>query len=68
MIVSTLQLKVISADVGKCECELTVEESHTNRFGSLHGGVTALLVDNVSTYAILASDSHPGVSVDLNVT
>ena len=61
-------MKVVSADKGRCEVEIAVDESHLNRMGFLHGGMTATLVDNVSTLAIISNDSHPGVSVDMNVT
>ncbi|KAG7250022.1 hypothetical protein CRUP_037006 [Coryphaenoides rupestris] len=54
---------------GKVVCELRVEEEHTNRGGTLHGGLTATLVDIVSTTAIMCSErGAPGVSVDMNIT
>ena len=58
----------MSASKGQCVCEITVEESHLNGFDTLHGGMTATLVDNVSTLAILSNESHPGVSVDMNIS
>ena len=62
------QLEVVSAMPGKCTCELTVDESHLNRGGTMHGGFTATLVDNTSTLAIMTADKPPGVSVDMNIT
>jgi len=47
---------------------MTVEESHLNKMGNLHGGMTAMLVDSVSTLAIVSSECHPGVSVDMNIS
>lgn len=48
---------------------MTVEESHLNVNGTLHGGFTATLVDSISTLAIIsADDSKPGVSVDMNIS
>ena len=44
---------------------------HTNRGGSLHGGFTATLVDQMSTLALLThSDENlaAGVSIELNVS
>jgi len=64
----TAQLEVVSAMPGKCTCELTVDESHLNRGGTMHGGFTATLVDNVSTLAIMTADKPPGVSTDMNIT
>lgn len=59
----------MSAVPGKVVCEMKVEEEHTNRGGTLHGGLTATLVDVISTMAIMNSDrGAPGVSVDMNIT
>ncbi|XP_053104296.1 acyl-coenzyme A thioesterase 13 [Hemicordylus capensis] len=63
------KMTVLSASPGKVICELKVEEEHTNRGGTLHGGLTATLVDVVSTAALLYSErGAPGVSVDMNIT
>uniref|UniRef100_A0A3B4BIE3 Acyl-coenzyme A thioesterase 13 n=1 Tax=Periophthalmus magnuspinnatus TaxID=409849 RepID=A0A3B4BIE3_9GOBI len=62
-------LNVLSASPGKVVCEMQVAEEHTNRGGTLHGGMTATLVDVISTLAIMYSErSAPGVSVDMNIT
>lgn len=64
-----LQVDILSASPGKVVCEMRVEEEHTNRGGTLHGGLTATLVDVVSTMAIMYSErGAPGVSVDMNIT
>ena len=48
------------------ECSLTVTPSLTNNYGTLHGGVTATLVDVVGTLALLGRDPlRPGVSVEM---
>lgn len=63
------QVDVLSASPGKVVCEMRVEEEHTNRGGTLHGGLTATLVDVISTLAIMYSErGSPGVSVDMNIT
>ncbi|AWP21644.1 putative acyl-coenzyme A thioesterase 13 isoform 2 [Scophthalmus maximus] len=55
--------------LSKVVCEMRVEEEHTNRLGTLHGGMTATLVDVISTVAIMHSErGSPGVSVDMNIT
>ncbi|MGH0129355.1 UNVERIFIED_CONTAM: hypothetical protein FKN15_051242 [Acipenser sinensis] len=60
---------LVSASPGKVVCELKVEEEHTNRGGTLHGGLTATLVDVISTTALLYTErGAPGVSVDMNIT
>uniref|UniRef100_A0A3Q4MQ83 Acyl-coenzyme A thioesterase 13 n=2 Tax=Neolamprologus brichardi TaxID=32507 RepID=A0A3Q4MQ83_NEOBR len=63
------KVDILSASPGKVVCEMRVEEEHTNRGGTLHGGLTATLVDIVSTMAIMYSErGAPGVSVDMNIT
>lgn len=63
------QVDLLSASPGKVVCEMRVEEEHTNRGGTLHGGLTATLVDVISTMAIMYSErGAPGVSVDMNIT
>ncbi|NWX04515.1 ACO13 thioesterase, partial [Caloenas nicobarica] len=63
------KVKLLSATPGKIVCEMKVEEEHTNRFGTLHGGLTATLVDVVSTTALIYTErAAPGVSVDMNIT
>ncbi|XP_073487263.1 acyl-coenzyme A thioesterase 13 [Aquarana catesbeiana] len=63
------KLQIVSASPGKLVCEMKVDEDHTNRGGTLHGGLTATLVDMVSTVALLNTDrGAPGVSVDMNIT
>ncbi|CAJ1083483.1 acyl-coenzyme A thioesterase 13 [Xyrichtys novacula] len=63
------KVNILSASPGKVVCEMRVEEEHTNRGGTLHGGMTATLVDVISTVAIMNSErGAPGVSVDMNIT
>lgn len=63
------QVDVLSTSPGKVVCEMRVEPEHTNRGGTLHGGLTATLVDVISTLAIMNSErGAPGVSVDMNIT
>ena len=63
------QMNIIEAGGGRCICELKVDEEHQNRGGMLHGGMTATLVDVVSTAALMSNDNTgPGVSVDMNVS
>ncbi|XP_015673874.1 acyl-coenzyme A thioesterase 13 [Protobothrops mucrosquamatus] len=63
------KMKVVSANPGKVVCEMKIEEQHTNRGGTLHGGLTATLVDIVSTAALIYTErGAPGVSVDMNIT
>ncbi|KAM9100136.1 acyl-coenzyme A thioesterase 13 isoform X1 [Sarcophilus harrisii] len=63
------KVNILSTSPGKVVCEMKVEEQHTNRMGTLHGGLTATLVDVVSTVALMNTESgKPGVSVDMNIT
>lgn len=63
------KLKIISLESGKCTAELKVEEEHCNLLGSLHGGVSATIVDSVSTYALASHKfgAMPHVSVNINM-
>ncbi|XP_034254874.1 acyl-coenzyme A thioesterase 13-like [Thrips palmi] len=64
------KLKVVSGGNGKCVAEMKVEEEHQNYGGTLHGGMTATLVDIVSTLGMLTHEKvqSPGVTVDLHVS
>jgi len=60
---------IISGGNGKCVAEMKVEEQHTNKGGTLHGGLSASLVDMVSTLALLTHERQaPGVSVNIGVS
>ncbi|XP_002735754.1 acyl-coenzyme A thioesterase 13-like [Saccoglossus kowalevskii] len=58
----------VAGTPGKCKFSLKVDEGHLNTGGTLHGGLTATLVDSLTTAAIMTAGGSPGVSVDLNVT
>ncbi|XP_078544077.1 acyl-coenzyme A thioesterase 13 [Lissotriton helveticus] len=63
------KVDLVSASPGKVVCEMRVEEEHTNKLGTLHGGMTATLIDVVSTAALAFTERGiPGVSVDMNIT
>ncbi|XP_076864770.1 acyl-coenzyme A thioesterase 13 [Brachyhypopomus gauderio] len=63
------KVELVSASPGKVVCGMKVEEEHTNRGGTLHGGLTATLVDMISTTALMYTErGAPGVSVDMNIT
>ncbi|KAK1805004.1 hypothetical protein P4O66_019361 [Electrophorus voltai] len=63
------KVELVSASPGKVVCEMKVEEEHANRGGTLHGGMTATLVDIISTTALMHTEKgEPGISVDMNIT
>ncbi|XP_073839623.1 acyl-coenzyme A thioesterase 13-like [Musca autumnalis] len=64
----TNAFKVTGGGEGRCVGEFTVSRTHLNAGGGLHGGFTATMIDNVTTYALMSTDAHPGVSVDLHVS
>ncbi|KAG3288608.1 acyl-CoA thioesterase 13 [Ictidomys tridecemlineatus] len=65
----TSVVTLVSAAPEKVICEMKVEEQHANKMGTLHGGLTATLIDSISTVALLCSERGlPGVSVDMNIT
>lgn len=62
-------MTLVSAVPGKVVCEMKVEEEHINKMGTLHGGLTATLVDNISTMALLCTErGAAGVSVDMSIS
>ena len=50
---------------------LKVEKEHCNLYGTLHGGLSAVLVDTISTLALITDDEKStaklGVSVDMHM-
>ncbi|XP_049510763.1 acyl-coenzyme A thioesterase 13 isoform X1 [Panthera uncia] len=63
------KVTLVSATPGKLICEMRVEDDHANKYGTLHGGMIATLVDNISTLALVSTErGAPGVSVDMNIT
>lgn len=63
-----LQVKITNGGAGRCVGEFIVSAEHLNRLGSLHGGLTATILDNVTTYALMSKGSHPGVTSSLSVS
>lgn len=57
----------MSGGNGNCLAELKVQEEHLNRGSTFHGGLSATLIDCVTTIALVSKESPPGVSVNLNV-
>jgi acyl-coenzyme A thioesterase 13 len=48
-----------------------VQDEHLNMYGTLHGGVSATLIDMVSSFALVKEEMELpnfGVSVDLNLS
>jgi acyl-coenzyme A thioesterase 13 len=65
------KVKIVSIGEGKCRAEFKVEEIHTNPMGGLHGGMSATLVDTLSTYTLTATLGRPKVSsvtIDMHVS
>ncbi|KAH8304906.1 hypothetical protein KR018_006515 [Drosophila ironensis] len=61
-------IKITEGGEGRVLGEFTVAEEHLNMAGSLHGGLTATIVDNITTYALMSKGAHPGVTTTLNVS
>lgn len=60
-------MSLVSASAGNVTYKMEVSEDHLNPNKTLHGGLTATVIDHVSTMAIISSDSPPGVSVDMSI-
>uniref|UniRef100_A0A7M4E8D8 Acyl-coenzyme A thioesterase 13 n=1 Tax=Crocodylus porosus TaxID=8502 RepID=A0A7M4E8D8_CROPO len=62
-------IKCLSATPRKIVCEMKVEQDFITEHGTMHGGLTATLIDIVSTAALMNSEKGVlGVSVDMNIT
>ena len=65
-------LRRLKKDGTGVACELFVAPELCNRFGTLHGGCIATLVDALTTCALLVQDQHAhkggGVTTDLHVS
>ncbi|KXZ56288.1 hypothetical protein GPECTOR_1g253 [Gonium pectorale] len=61
-------LTVTEVAEGRVVCEMPVTDKVCNRYGTLHGGAAATLVDVVTTAALLTASPHSGVSVTLSAT
>ena len=61
-------MRVITAEGGKCSCELKITDEYLNSKSTLHGGYIATLVDMVSSLAVATTKRAHGYSTDLNVT
>ncbi|RZC34019.1 4HBT domain containing protein, partial [Asbolus verrucosus] len=70
---ATGDLRIISIGEGKLKAELKVDDGHTNPMGGLHGGMSATLVDTLSTFALMSKLGEIGpnarhVSVDIHMS
>lgn len=63
-----LKITITGGGDGNCVAEFKVLPEYLNKIGGMHGGFTATLVDNITTYALLSKGTtNGGVSVDLHV-
>jgi len=64
-----LNIRPVSAENGRAEFEITIEEIHLRTLGILHGGVTASLLDTVVGFAAVtvAPPQHHVVTAQLNM-
>ncbi|KAM9666008.1 acyl-coenzyme A thioesterase 13 [Trichechus inunguis] len=63
------KVTLVSHAPGRVVCEMKVEEEHANVGGTLHGGLTATIVDDISTLALLCTERGvAGVSANLDIT
>jgi acyl-coenzyme A thioesterase 13 len=61
-------IKNVRFSDGRCQCTFPVRGDKQNRYGTLHGGCIATLVDVISTAALVTKSGQPGVSVDIQVS
>lgn len=63
------KVNILSLGDGNCTAELKLEEEHGNVLGGLHGGLSATIVDGISSYAFTTHKfgGVPHVSIHLNL-
>ncbi|ORE11732.1 Thioesterase/thiol ester dehydrase-isomerase [Rhizopus microsporus var. microsporus] len=65
-------LKIVDAEPDRITWEFCPNDKHVNRFGNLHGGLIAAVIDVCSSFAIKLSSGIKwnliGISVDLSVS
>ncbi|XP_022089602.1 acyl-coenzyme A thioesterase 13-like [Acanthaster planci] len=62
------KINMVAVSPGRCRCEMTVEEEHTNGQGTLHGGFTMSLLDYMTFFTVVTGTSgQMGVSVRANM-
>lgn len=63
-----LDIRPVSAQPGRAEFEMTVDDHHLRTLGLLHGGVTATLLDTAMGYSAVttAPEKHYVLTVQLN--
>ena len=70
-IFNKFQCKFVEGDLGRVVVSLKIEKEHCNSYGTLHGGLSAVIVDTISTMALITDDeasfSKLGVSVDMHM-
>lgn len=63
------EIKIVSASVGSMIARLTVKDNHLNSKGTLHGSVSATIVDWAGGMAIATHGlEKTGLSTDIHVT
>ena len=60
-------IEVKEAEAGRCVCHMEVTADKSNRYGTLHGGCIATLVDVVTTAAQLTATDIGGVSLHMAI-
>ncbi|CAG9768779.1 unnamed protein product [Ceutorhynchus assimilis] len=60
----------LEAENGGCSAELKIDENHINPLGTLHGGLSATLVDVVSSLGLTTHNAaeYGHVSIDMHLT
>ncbi|KRT81507.1 hypothetical protein AMK59_5514 [Oryctes borbonicus] len=63
-------VKLISAEKGRCVAEFKVAEEHRNYMNGLHGGYSATIVDKYTSAALhtIIDEDYQDVTVNLNMS
>ncbi|MCM3164036.1 PaaI family thioesterase [Metabacillus litoralis] len=63
-----LGVKTVTYEKGEVVLELKIQEHHLNGIKTVHGGVTATLIDNIIGATITSLVQRPSTTINLNIS
>lgn len=63
-----LGVKTVKYEKGDVELELQIDDHHLNGIQTVHGGVTATLIDNIIGATITSLVNLPSTTINLNIS
>ncbi|XP_044733667.1 uncharacterized protein LOC123296270 [Chrysoperla carnea] len=64
---SLQKVNILSCENGKLKAEFKVDETMTNHYGTLHGAFSSLILDNLTSYALVTHPKAKSAGVSANM-